>query len=95
MKVEIFLLVGIIIFDRTACQLNCNQAWNVDGTGSWYRVDTSCEYSFDLLLLTIIIPWNLTLYNDEFYIIFGIFNGVSIDIGLTYNYIKKIVFIWK
>ncbi|CAF3369214.1 unnamed protein product [Rotaria sp. Silwood2] len=69
------------------------QALDGGGTGAWYRVDTSCLYSFSSTTLiqclpTIIIPANVTLVTDGFFISLGIFNrfnGVSLDIGLTYE----------
>ncbi|UJR13411.1 hypothetical protein I4U23_000426 [Adineta vaga] len=81
-------------------ELKCFQAWNGGGTGAWYRLDTSCEYSFistELIncLPSIILPSNLTLFNDGFYISLGIFNrfnGISLDIGLTFDYKKNLWF---
>jgi len=75
------------------CILNCSQAWNGGGTGAWYRVDTSCQYSFISTQLIyclpkIILPSNVTSLTDGFYISLGIFNrfnGYSLDIGLTYD----------
>jgi hypothetical protein len=71
----------------------CVQAWNGGGTGAWYRVDTSCLYSFTSTTLTqclptISIPSNVTSITDGFYLSLGIFNrynGVSLDVGLTYD----------
>lgn len=75
-------------------EIVCKQAWNGGGTGAWYRVDTSCEYSFistELIhcLPTVVLPSNLTSFTDGFYVSLGIFNrvnGYSLDIGLTYDY---------
>ena len=89
MKFFLFL----ILFNVNECILNCSQAWNGGGTGAWYRIDTSCQYSFlstELVycLPIIIVPSNLTSFTDGFYISLGIFNrfnGYSFDIGLTYD----------
>lgn len=95
---SLLLIVSFIIFlRRNSCELNCFQAWNGGGTGAWYRVDTSCEYSFKSTQLiycfpTIILPLNLTSFTDGFYISLGLFNrlnGYSLDIGLTYDYEKQ------
>ncbi|CAF1585230.1 unnamed protein product [Rotaria magnacalcarata] len=67
------------------------QAWDGGGTGAWYRVDSSCLYSFSSTTLiqclpTIIIPTNETLITDGFFISLGVFNrlnGAGLDIGLT------------
>ena len=72
---------------------SCKQAWNGGGTGSWYRVDTSCQYSVISTTLlhclpSIIFPSNTTSTTDGFYVSLGIFNrinGVSADVGLTYD----------
>ena len=90
-----FIIFSIIttLLHRIECQLNCNQAWNGGGTGAWYRVDTSCQYSFVSTQLIhclpiVVIPLNLTSFTDGFYISLGIFNrfnGYSLDIGLTYD----------
>lgn len=93
MKFRLFLLLILILLNLNECTLSCSQAWNGGGTGAWYRVDTSCEYSFistELIycLPTIILPLNLTSFTDGFYISLGIFNrfnGYSLDIGLTYD----------
>jgi hypothetical protein len=90
------LISFLIIINLVECKLNCNQAWNGGGTGAWYRVDTSCQYSFistELIycLPIIITPLNLTSA-DGFYISLGIFNrfnGYSLDIGLTYDFKKE------
>lgn len=68
------------------------QAWDGGGTGAWYRVDTSCLYSFSSTTLIqclpiISIPANTTSITDGFFISLGVFNrfnGVGLDIGLTY-----------
>ncbi|CAF0829325.1 unnamed protein product [Adineta steineri] len=94
---KLFLIIIIIFLNLNNIELKCNQAWNGGGTGAWYRVDTSCEYSFlstQLIycLPTIILPSNLTSFSDGFYVSLGIFNrynGVSLDIGLTFDYEKN------
>ena len=72
---------------------NCQQAWNGGGTGAWFRVDTLCQYSLRSTTLvhclpSIILASNTTSTTDGFYVSLGIFNrdnGVSIDVGLTYD----------
>ncbi len=94
MKFLLFLLLIVILLNVNKCILNCSQAWNGGGTGAWYRVDTSCQYSFIsthliYCLPTILIPSNITSFTDGFYISLGIFNrfnGYSLDIGLTYDF---------
>jgi hypothetical protein len=96
MKILLLLLL-LISINLNECILNCSQAWNGGGTGAWYRVDTSCQYSFISTQLiycfpTIIIPLNVTSFTDGFYISLGIFNrfnGYSLDIGLTYDFKKS------
>ena len=91
------LLLLLLILMRNVVirsEIDCKQAWNGGGTGAWYRVDTSCEFSFlstELIhcLPTIVLPANLTSFTDGFYISLGIFNrfnGYSLDVGLTYDY---------
>jgi len=95
MKLFVLLLITLLNIDSS--ELKCNQAWNGGGTGAWYRVDTSCQYSFvstNLIncLPTIILPLNLTSFQDGFYISLGVFNrfnGVSLDIGLTFDFKKN------
>ncbi|CAF1404223.1 unnamed protein product [Adineta ricciae] len=94
---QIFMIFLIIILNIKKNELKCLQAWNGSGTGAWYRVDTICNSSFistELIncLPTIILPLNLTEFTDGFYISLGVFNrfnGVSLDIGLTFDLEKN------
>jgi hypothetical protein len=90
------ILILILILNLSEYISSCSQAWNGGGTGAWYRVDSSCQYSFvstklNHCLPTVIVPSNVTSFDDGFYISLGIFNrfnGVSLDIGLTYDFTK-------
>lgn len=68
----------------------CQQAWNGGGTGAWYRVDTSCDYSFTSTYIIYCLPTvQLTCTTDGFYVSLGVYNrlnGVGLDVGLTYDW---------
>jgi len=87
------LLLVIVFINIIECIFSCFQAWNGGGTGAWYRVDTSCEYSFVSTDLNYCLPQIVNPSNaDGFYVSLGIFNrfnGYSLDIGLTYDINKS------